>query len=491
MGANVKLRLITIWGILFLSAVVPVIGMFVCAVIIAIQAALMGLRPIIACLPARLMTGQQNVATPRFSIHVATHSEPPHLVIRTLEALLDQDWPSERYEIIVLDNNTANAAFWKPVERFCAIYPDRITFLHRMGVSGAKAGALNIALAHTDMDATHVVTVDADYIVHRDFLSRAAEALHRTAADYVQFPQSYVATTTTAPGVDAELEEYFRTNAAVADDAEAVLLTGTLCVISKKALFSVGGWSGTTTTEDAELGVRLCQAGFSGRFINQVVGKGLLPLSLRDLEKQRYRWCSGNVQTLLRHARMILTPTGTFSIHKRLVILSQLTAWYNLALVPFALLTVWLMTGYGDTPAATLAAGTIVLSLGDIILRVITRGWRDRLALPVIVNALACRIALSPQSAKATFDALTGSRLKFVVTDKSGDIDQQTGPVSGCHLMVFMASILLLTGVQPTSPLVVSALLTLMLPLPAALLTDMSLRAYRAAIAQSQTEVAA
>lgn len=87
------------------------------------------------------MADQQNLATPRFSIHVATHSDPPHLVIRTLQALLNQDWPSERYEIIVMDNNTTDPALWRRVESFCAAWPDRIRFLHQMDVSGAKAGA--------------------------------------------------------------------------------------------------------------------------------------------------------------------------------------------------------------------------------------------------------------------------------------------------------------------------------------------------------------
>ncbi len=484
-----KLRLFIVCNLLVLAVFIPTVGMFFCATVLVIQIALMGIRPLVACFPARLTENKSNVAHSWFSVHVATHSEPPDMVIRTLRALLDQDLPSSGYEIIVMDNNTTDPSLWCPVERFCAGYPDRITFLHQTGVRGAKAGALNIALEHTHREATHVVTVDADYVVHRDFLSHAAEALQRTGADFVQFPQSYVATSTTAPGVDAELEEYFRTNAVVADEAEAVLLTGTLCVISKEALLTVGGWSGATTTEDAELGVRLCNAGFIGRFINQVVGKGMLPLSLSDLEKQRYRWCSGNVQTLLKHGRTIFTPAGEFNLHKRLVILSQLTSWCSLVFVPFAFLTVWLLSGQGQSVAAILAAGSIVLSLCDITIRVVTRGLRDKLALPVILNALACRIALAPRSAKATFDALTGRRLKFVVTVKTSGQYRAFDSLSGCHLIVFATAILLLIGAQPTDPLVLAALLTLMLPLPAALLTGMSLRAYRVAVMTPIMEV--
>lgn len=458
------------------------IGAAICGAIVLVQIALFALRPLVACLPVHPSRVARNSVAPWFSVHVATHCEPPQLVIATLRALLTQHCPTGGYEIIVMDNNTADPALWKPVERFCAGHAGRIKFLHRTGVRGAKAGALNIALAHTDPRATHIVTVDADYIVSKNFLTHAAAALARTAADYVQFPQAYNGTASAAPGVDAELEEYFRTNAASADDTEAVLLTGTLCVISRTALIAAGGWSGATTTEDAELGVRLCNAGFSGRFINQVVGEGLLPLSLRELERQRYRWCSGNAQTLMRHARLVFGPAGSLTLAKRLAILSQLTAWFNLAMVPCLLLSALLVTGQGHTVPAVLAGVAIVLSLCDIVARVLARSCRDRLPPGVALSALACRIALAPQSAKATFDALTGCRLKFLVTDKTGGNRPALSALPLCPLLIFIIAVLLFAIAQPADPIVLTALAALMLPLPAAVLTSTSLRAYRGAV---------
>jgi len=47
--------------------------------------------------------------------------------------------------------------------------------------------------------------------------------LARTGADYLQFPQAYRHTTDAAPGVKMELEDYFRTDARLADNAAAVL----------------------------------------------------------------------------------------------------------------------------------------------------------------------------------------------------------------------------------------------------------------------------
>ena len=244
-------------------------------------------------------------------------------------------------------------------------------------------------------------------------------------------------------------------------------------------------------TEDAELGVRLCNAGYAGRFINQVVGQGLLPFSLKDLEKQRYRWCSGNFQTLLKHFETILMPCGEFNLHKRLVVVSQLTAWFNLALVPCALLMVWLIIGHVHSVGAALAAGIIVLSLCDIAIRVMARGLRDRLSFPVLLNALACRIALAPQSAKATFDALAGSHMTFIVTDKFGSKSPSVALLHPYHLLLFVTALAVMIASQPTNLLVLGSLLSLMLPLPAAMVTGRSLRAYRETIVAPLMEVIA
>lgn len=483
-----KLRLVAVSSLIVLSIAVPALGAIVCGVLLLLQVALMFLRPVISRLPMPRLSAVGQFITPVFSVHVATHSEPPAMVIRTLKALQRQNWPTNAYEIIVMDNNTSDAELWGPVEDFCASQGANLKFLHKTGVQGAKAGALNIALDHSRSDASHVVTVDADYVVGADFLSAAAAALERTGADYVQFPQSYLGASGAASGVDAELEEYFRSNAAVADEAEAVLLTGTLCVISKDALVAAGGWSGVTTTEDAEMGVRLCNAGFTGRFINQVVGQGFLPFSLSDLEQQRYRWCSGNLQTLLRHCRTILTQEGSMGLHKRLVIVSQLTAWFNLALFPTLVLIAALISGKGQTWAAILAASVIVLSLVDVVVRISSRGFRDRLGVSVTIHALACRLALAPRSAKATFDAILGEELTFVVTDKVGSNKSGGTSIPKCQLLLFILSLAILFSVLPSNVLIVAALLTLMLPLPATLMTDSSLSTYRKSVSTSSQE---
>lgn len=415
-----------------------------------------------------------------FSVHVAIHNEPPLMVQQTLRGLLAQDWPADGYEIIVIDNNTSDPAVWRPVADFCDASGGNIHFLHRMNVMGAKAGALNIALAATRADVTHIVTVDADYRVTPDFLSHANRALAHTGADYIQFPQAYTHSAQLAPGVDAELEEYFRSTAQLADGAEAVLLTGTLCVVSKPALETIGGWSTATTTEDADTGVRLCQAGYVGRFISHVVGEGLLPLSLRDLEKQRYRWASGNLQTLRSHMSIITDRTSALSRAKRFAVLSQLTAWLNLSLLPAAIMILSLLTGRSNQAVVMLSAGTILLSLYDLSWRLIYRGCLDGLSTRHIASALASRLALAPTAARATVDMLLGLRKGFEVTDKSGASGRKLArDLSLHHVLPACAALVVLPAALHLGPLITAATLALALPLPSAIVTACDLQSYR------------
>jgi cellulose synthase/poly-beta-1,6-N-acetylglucosamine synthase-like glycosyltransferase len=466
-------------SVILTVSIFPIVGIVIVMFIVALQIGIMTVRVAVGRIDLPKVTRIATIADPIFSVHVATHNEPPAMVLRTLRVLSVQIWHADDYEVIVVDNNTADPALWRPVQALCAELGPRFRFLHRMGVQGAKAGALNIALANTRTDASHIVTVDADYIVDQDFLFHAAKALRRTGADYVQFPQAYAACTTFAAGVDAELEEYFRNNARMADGCEAVLLTGTLCVISRSALEAVGGWSGRTTTEDAEMGVRLCRGGFNGRFIDRVVGRGYLPFSLRDLERQRHRWAGGNLQTLIAHAPAILFGRNGMGWRRRGAILSQLFAWLNLSLVPALVLLASLFAGPGGSILTLLAAISVLISFADIIFRLVWRGLLDRTPPRIVVAAIANRLALAPVSALATTVVLCGRPLHFVVTDKSGLVRGWLHGLPLISLTLFTVALLALPSAMQNGGLAMAAVIALMTPFPAACATARTLHRYR------------
>jgi hypothetical protein len=71
-------------------------------------------------------------------------------------------------------------------------------------------------------------------------------------------------------------------------------------------LREVGGWAEWCITEDAELGLKIFEAGYEGGYVEQSYGRGVMPDSFVDYKKQRFRWAYGAVQILRRHLRPLL-----------------------------------------------------------------------------------------------------------------------------------------------------------------------------------------
>ena len=101
--------------------------------------------------PRTSLPAAPRVHYPLVSIHVPTHAEPPELVIATLNALAGLRYP--HYEVLVIDNNTHDAALWRPLEAHCARLGSRFRFFHLEDWPGAKAGALNYALTQVSPEA--------------------------------------------------------------------------------------------------------------------------------------------------------------------------------------------------------------------------------------------------------------------------------------------------------------------------------------------------
>ncbi|GAA5483125.1 glycosyltransferase family 2 protein [Haloferula sargassicola] len=344
---------------------------------------------------------------PFISIHIATHDEPPGVVLHTLESLARLDYPAARHEVVVLDNNTPDPARWKPLADWCARRGGRFHFHHDTGVTGAKAGALNLGLQRTDPRAEWICSVDADYAVEPTYLRRAAEIIAtRPGLSHLQFPQAYRNVSPCNAGASAELGQYFDAYALRSAGTESMLLTGTLCVVRRDALEKAGGWPVDTITEDAHLGLMLLKGG-RGLFIDEVQGRGLMPESLEVLGGQRQRWAAGNAQVL----RKVLAGSSAWP---GLSVLAQLAAWLCGAclLLPGIALAAVIPAFHPQLP--WLAAGFSLLVLAEALLVCATAKGSLRLR----GQAAVARLALLPEAAIGLVQGLAGRKLAFVRTPK-------------------------------------------------------------------------
>ncbi len=240
------------------------------------------------------------------SIHVPAHAEPPEVVIATLDTLARLDYPN--FEVLVIDNNTPDPALWRPVEAHCAALGPRFRFFHVEGLTGAKAGALNFALRHTDPGADLVAVVDADYQVEADFLVATVGYFDDPATGFVQTPHAYRDWESSAYLTMCRWEyaHFFATQLVSRNERVAALTVGTMCVIRREALERAGRWAEWCLTEDSELSVRIHALGYTSVYLTEVYGRGLIPDTFAGYKTQRFRWTYGPVQELRRHFRLFL-----------------------------------------------------------------------------------------------------------------------------------------------------------------------------------------
>jgi Glycosyltransferase like family 2 len=243
---------------------------------------------------------------PRVSVHVPCHAEPPQIVISTLEHLARLDYPD--FEVLVIDNNTADPWLWLPVAACCQRLGGRFRFFHVEEIIGAKAGALNWALPHTCPRAELIAVVDADYQVRPGWLRETAAYFADPRVGFVQCPHAYRDYGGSALGRWANWEYvvFFATGMVSLDEARSGITVGTMSLIRRAALERAGGWATWCLTEDSELAIRIHALGYQSVYLAEPYGRGLIPETFEGYRRQRYRWTYGPVQEFQRHWRLFL-----------------------------------------------------------------------------------------------------------------------------------------------------------------------------------------
>ncbi|MBU2097182.1 MAG: glycosyltransferase [Gammaproteobacteria bacterium] len=239
---------------------------------------------------------------PKVSIHVPAYNEPSEMMIETLNALAALDYPD--FEVLVIDNNTKDENVWRPVEAHCLKLGARFRFYHVSPLKGFKAGALNFALARTDATAEVVAVIDSDYQVEPNWLRDLVGAFENPRIAIVQSPQDYRDQNENAfkSMCFSEYRGFFEIGMVTRNERNAIIQHGTMTMVRRSVLDEIGGWGEWCITEDADLGLRIFEAGYEAMYLSYSYGRGLMPDTFIDYKKQRFRWAYGAMQILRRHS---------------------------------------------------------------------------------------------------------------------------------------------------------------------------------------------
>jgi glycosyltransferase involved in cell wall biosynthesis len=365
---------------------------------------------------------------PKVAIQVPCYNEPASLVTATLDRLRALDYPADRFVIMVADDSTRPEAA-DPIRDYCARHG--LHYLHRADRRGYKAGALNALLRQTPADVELIAVVDADYHVEPEFLRETVGYFADPGLAWLQTPQDYRNRHQSFLTEQYYIADayFYRTVLPSRNEENSIIFCGTMGMLRKRALVESGGWNESCITEDAELSVRLLNAGWRSLYINRTYGRGLIPGTFAAYKGQHYRWAFGGGRILRLHGLRLLF--GRFTFRQRLDFLLGALNWFEgafLLVLSLFVLAVGVADALGSEVVTHHAQEIQLVGLVPLLLLLdgLTRVHlvlrrRIHLGFGGTLRMLAMWWSVKFSNARAAAKGLLGFSMAFLRTRKSTD----------------------------------------------------------------------
>ncbi|MBW4520734.1 MAG: glycosyltransferase family 2 protein [Scytolyngbya sp. HA4215-MV1] len=258
-------------------------------------------------LPEPLDTCNSDPETlPFVSLLVAAKNEEA-VIGRLVKMLCELDYPSSRYELWVIDDNSTDRTGIL-LDQMKEQYRQLHVFHRGAGASGGKSGALNQVLPLTQGDI--IAVFDADAQVTDDLLKRVLPVFDRPQIGAIQVRKSVLAylhpNNFWLQGQVAEmaLDTYIqRQRVTIGGIGE---LRGNGQFVRRTALNQCGGWNEETITDDLDLTLRLHlhRWDIDVMTVPAVEEEGITKAVA--LWHQRNRWIEGGYQRYLDYWRPLM-----------------------------------------------------------------------------------------------------------------------------------------------------------------------------------------
>jgi cellulose synthase/poly-beta-1,6-N-acetylglucosamine synthase-like glycosyltransferase/peptidoglycan/xylan/chitin deacetylase (PgdA/CDA1 family) len=236
---------------------------------------------------------------PPVSVIVPAYNEEVGIAA-TVRSLLDTDYPAP-VEVIVVDDGSSD----RTADIVAALNLGWVRLIRKP--NGGKPSALNAGIAQARAEV--VVLVDGDTVFQRDTLRHLIAPLLADPAIGAVSGNTKVANRGGVLGRWQHIEYVigFNLDRRMFDVLECMpTIPGAIGAFRRRALASVGGVSDDTLAEDTDLTMAICQAGWRVVYEEKALAWTEAPASLRQLWRQRYRWCYGTLQAMWKHKRSLV-----------------------------------------------------------------------------------------------------------------------------------------------------------------------------------------
>lgn len=231
---------------------------------------------------------------PSVDVFIPSYNEPLSVVMPTVIAALEMDWPQDKLKVYLLDDGRRDD-FKEFAASVGVAYVTRPNNLH------AKAGNINAALPNTEGEL--IAIFDCDHIPTRTFLQATVGLfLQDPKLAMVQTPHHFLSPDPFERNLQLfrrmpnEGELFYGLVQDGNDLWNATFFCGSCAVVRRTMLLEIGGVAIETVTEDAHTALKLHRKGYNTAYLGVVQAAGLATESLAAHVGQRIRWARGMAQ---------------------------------------------------------------------------------------------------------------------------------------------------------------------------------------------------
>lgn len=250
---------------------------------------------------------------PTVSIMVPAHNESI-VITRTVRALLGMNYPKDKLEIIVINDNSSDDSREK-LEEIQREYPDRKLIVISTGteVGGTgKSNALNIGFSVSTGEV--IAIYDADNTPEPNALIMLVENLmadSKAGAVIGKFRTRNRNASILSRFVNIETLAYQCMNQAGRFFFfKLCTIPGTNYVIRRSIIEEIGGWDTKALSEDTEISFRLYRMGYYIKQMPLAVTWEQEPHLLNVWFRQRTRWAKGNLYVLIKNFKYVFDKSA-------------------------------------------------------------------------------------------------------------------------------------------------------------------------------------
>ncbi|TXK72364.1 glycosyltransferase [Paenibacillus sp. N3.4] len=254
-------------------------------------------------------------AYPFVSILIPAHNEEK-VIGQTVSALIALDYPRDKYEIIVINDNSSDQTgeILANIQRRVPDFNLNIITTDTVTGGKGKSNALNIGFQKSKGEL--IAVYDADNTPERNALKYLVHALRRDdslGAVIGKFRTRNRNKNMLTRFINIEtLGFQWMVQAGRWQLFNLCTIPGTNFIVRKSIIEEMGGWDTKAIAEDTEISFRLYRLGYKIKYIPMSVTWEQEPETIPVWMRQRSRWVKGNVYVLVKNFKLLFSGESKY-----------------------------------------------------------------------------------------------------------------------------------------------------------------------------------